>query len=1070
MRCARCGRTVAGLVPRCPACGAGVSLGVLTPPPVGSGAGPPESGEQETILPVGDAPTIVPGSHHAILSVGDQPTILSSGDQTLIGPSEQKTLLQVPGAARRSGFDKPVTKGAPTSARADEGPLCVGQAFGARYHIIRLLGVGGMGAVYQAWDAELGVAVAIKVIRPEVTADPKHAADVERRFKRELVLARQVTHKNVVRIHDLGEIDGIKYITMPYIEGDDLATVIKQQGKLSVQKALRITRSIVSGLVAAHAAGVVHRDLKPANIMIDVLEEASIMDFGIARSTGAPVGGRVPGADTIVSNIRQAAASVPDATVHGVVVGTVEYMAPEQARGVAVDQRADVYALGLILYDMLVGRSRAQFAGNAIVELQARMAKAPPPVKSLVPEVPEALNHLISRCLEPDPEKRFQTTVELATALDRLDADGEATRIKRVVGLPIVLAVVSIALVLLASTWYFARQAVVPEEHPAMSVLIADFDNRANDPVFERSLEQALAIAMEGASFVTTFPREEAQKIVAKLNAGNRLDENAARLVSSSEGINVILAGAIEPKGSGYTISVRAIDPADGKRLGEASAAAGNKGDVLKAVGSVASKLRGTLGDAAPESEKLAAAETVSTSSLEALADYSRAQDLLFNLKDAEAIPYYKRATERDANFGRAYAAWATAATNLGRHAEAAELWKKALPLLERMTEREKYRTLATYNLNVTQNYHQAAESYKYLLSKYPYDRVGHLNLALTYFYLRDFKGAIEEGKRSIEVDPKSLIGHSNYALYAMYAGDFKTAADEAGKVIALDPTTFKAYLPFAIAGLAAGDVAAANDAYERMAKTNPEGASLANIGLADLAMYQGRFADAAVMLKNRISEDQKSNDRAYAGTKHLMLAEAYEADGKSSLALAEVRAALTNGSQNEAVLVPAARLFLRLGKESEAAAIASGLNQRLEAQSRAYGNIIEGELAARRKRPVDAITLFRAASKLTDLWLARMDLGIAYVEAGHYAEGFAELDQCFKRRGEASAIFLDDLPSFRHLATLPYWLGRAQEGIGLVPASVENYKTYLQIRTAAGRDPLAADARRRLKTVGSTP
>ena len=187
MRCARCGRTIAGLGPRCPACGAGVSLAVSTPPPVGSGAGPPEGGEQETILSVGDAPTILHGGDYAaILSAGDQPTLLSSGDQTLMGLSDQETVLQVPAASRRSSFDKPATRVAPTSGGADEGPLGIGQAFGARYHIIRLLGVGGMGAVYQAWDAELGVAVAIKVIRPEVTADPKSAAEVERRFKREL--------------------------------------------------------------------------------------------------------------------------------------------------------------------------------------------------------------------------------------------------------------------------------------------------------------------------------------------------------------------------------------------------------------------------------------------------------------------------------------------------------------------------------------------------------------------------------------------------------------------------------------------------------------------------------------------------------------------------------------------------------------------------------------------------------------------------------------------------------------------------------------------------------------------
>src|SRR4051795_2892420 len=168
-------------------------------------------------------------------------------------------------------------------------PLQPGAAFGTRYRILRVLGAGGMGVVYQAWDDALGVAVALKVIRPEVLEDPYAARDVERRFKRELVLARQVTHKNVVRIHDLGEINGIKYITMPYVEGSDLATTLRHAGQLTPSRALRIARGIVAGLVAAHKAGVVHRDLKPANIMIDSDGEAVIMDFGIARSTSGPV-------------------------------------------------------------------------------------------------------------------------------------------------------------------------------------------------------------------------------------------------------------------------------------------------------------------------------------------------------------------------------------------------------------------------------------------------------------------------------------------------------------------------------------------------------------------------------------------------------------------------------------------------------------------------------------------------------------------------------------------------------------------------------------------------------------
>src|SRR5215475_776592 len=307
---------------------------------------------------------------------------------------------------------------APVAARTDvdEGPLAPGLAFGARYHIIRLLGSGGMGAVYHAWDAELEVSVAIKVIRPEIMADSTTAAEVERRFKRELLLARQVTHKNVVRIHDLGDINGIKYITMPYVDGADLATLLKREGRLPIERVMRIARSVVSGLVEAHKAGVVHRDLKPANIMINADDDAMIMDFGIARSTGAPTGHAVPGADTIARSLKSSTARL-DATVFGAVVGTVEYMAPEQAKGISVDQRADIYAVGLILYDLLVGRSRAAQFANPIDELKARMAHAPAPVKTLVPGVPDRVDGIISRCLEPDSDRRFQTSDDLAAAL-----------------------------------------------------------------------------------------------------------------------------------------------------------------------------------------------------------------------------------------------------------------------------------------------------------------------------------------------------------------------------------------------------------------------------------------------------------------------------------------------------------------------------------------------------------------------------------------------------------------------------------------------------------------------------
>jgi eukaryotic-like serine/threonine-protein kinase len=173
----------------------------------------------------------------------------------------------------------------------------------------------------------------------EIGAGWRTAEALQRRFKHELLLARQVTHKNVVRIHDLGEIDGITYITMPYVHGSDLATVVAREGRLPVERAVAIAKELASGLVAAHAAGVVHRDLKPANIMIDGEGGVLIMDFGIARSTSV--------------------GTAAGMTASGVIVGTVEYMAPEQAKGERIDARADIYSFGLVLNDILLGRRRA---------------------------------------------------------------------------------------------------------------------------------------------------------------------------------------------------------------------------------------------------------------------------------------------------------------------------------------------------------------------------------------------------------------------------------------------------------------------------------------------------------------------------------------------------------------------------------------------------------------------------------------------------------------------------------------------------------------------------------------
>ena len=219
----------------------------------------------------------------------------------------------------------------------------------------------------------------------------------------------------------------------------------------------------------------------------------------------------------------------------GVIVGTVEYMAPEQARGEAVDQRADVYSFGLILYDLLAGRSRVHPDGS-ITELQARMQQAPPAVKTIVPDVPEALNRLVMRCVEPDPAARFQSAADFLKELDRLDENGNPIPIRRVVGMKIMAAVVTVALALLGGTGGTPGTLIPPTQHDPVSVVIADFQNNTNEPAFDRTLEPTVKRALEDATFVSAYDRSRIRRTLG-VQPPDKLDEEAAREIAVKQGL-----------------------------------------------------------------------------------------------------------------------------------------------------------------------------------------------------------------------------------------------------------------------------------------------------------------------------------------------------------------------------------------------------------------------------------------------------------------------------------------------------------------------------------------------------
>jgi serine/threonine protein kinase/tetratricopeptide (TPR) repeat protein len=932
-----------------------------------------------------------------------------------------------------------------------QGPIEVGLPFGPRYHIIRVLGIGGMGAVYQAWDAELLVAVAVKVIRPEVAADPDAAVEIERRFKRELLLARQVTHPNVVRIHDLGEVNGIKYITMPYIEGADLATILKEHTKLPVPRALRIARGVVSALVSAHAAGVVHRDLKPANIMVGAGDEPMLMDFGIARSADGP--------EPLTAGVRPAdltrtAVHAASKTMAGAIVGTVAYMAPEQARGEPVDQRADIYAFGLIMYDMLVGR-RTGHAVSAIDELQARMQAAPPPPRSIDPTIPEPLDAIIRRCLEPDASKRFQKTVELEHALARLDDNGKPLPImRRLSRRGLVAAAVVIGLAL-GATYYIAKTIATPDApHDPVSVVIADLQNNTQDPTFNGTLEQTLRRGLESASFISAYDRSRI-RVALGVQPPDRLDETAARELAVKQGLGIVLSGSIDPRGNGYEISVKAVETMTGNVVLTTSERASSKDEVLGKTTTLMAAVRRELGDNTSRSDQLFAMRSLSTSSLAVVSQYAAAVEAQAKGNFEDARQRYLKAVELDPQFGLGYQGLAAMSRNLGRLDEADTYIKEAFRHLDGMTERERFATRGYYYRMVGDN-QQCANEYSELLTRYPADTVAYNQRAGCLFKLRNMREAGKEMEKALALLPNHAGYRTNYALFAALAGNFEAAEVEIGR---LQQPTNSSMLILAYSQTGRGQLAEARATYTKLGAMGAPGASSAASGLGDLAIYEGRFADAVKILREGAAADLAAKNPARAAIKFTSVAYAELLRGRKDLAVAAAAEALSHSKAMPARFL-AARIFAEAGAIENARALATPMAAELAAEPQAHGRILEGLIALKSGSPRDAVKILTEANALLDTWFGHFDLGRAYLEGNALPQADSEFDRCITRRGEVLSL-MDEGPTFGYFPAAFYYQGRVREGLKTA-GFANSYREYLKIRGGSTEDPLVSDVRRR--------
>ena len=929
-------------------------------------------------------------------------------------------------------------KSSAAPSKAGTGELAPGTVLGGRYEVLQLLGRGGMGAVYKAHDEELDRTVALKLIRPDLARNP----EMVRRFKQELILARQVTHKNVIRIFDLGQADGIKFITMDFVEGHDLRALLKDKGKFPPPEAARIMLQICRALEAAHGEHVIHRDLKPQNIMLDGKGRVYVMDFGIARSV-----------------------HVPGMTQTGALIGTPEYMSPEQARGENLDQRSDIFSLGVIFYEILTGM-RPYPSDTPLATLWKRMQEPVTPPVNLEPNLPVPLNDIVVKALQIAPGNRFASAREMAHQLEIwLGPSAESSAIF----LPAprtahywkwVCAAMAILLLVAVVAFRLKGPGKPPLAHAPVSVLVADFANTTGDSIFDETLEPPLSVALEDASFISSYNRNQAKKIAAQLQPGTgSLEETTARLVGVREGIGFIVAGLIEKRGSGYKVRSRTLEAATGKILLEVDESASDKKGVLGVVDKIAARTRRALGDTTPESTQVSAAGTFTTSSLEAAHSYALAQDLQWGGKWEEAIPLYEQAIQFDPNLGRAYAGLASTSANMGRRKDADKYYQLALAHIDRMSDREKYRTRGGYYL-ANREPRKAIEEYSALVQQFPSDAAGYSNLALAYFYLRDMPKAVEEGRHAVESASNALLQLNNLALYSVYAGDYRTAAEVAGKVLAQNASYVDAYGALAMAQTGQGQLEDADQTYQKMAGISARGSEMATMGQADLLLYQGRTKDVIELLEKTNGASEKMDDSTLAAHS-LLLAEAKLASGQASEAASDAKSAQShdNGAISQ---FAAGRVYVEAGQYAPVQGIVSQLSGRLDPDSQAYGKLLEGEMSLKHGDARRAIAILLEAQKLSDTWIGRLDLGRAYIEAGAFAEADSELENCLRRRGEASAIYLDDVPTFRKLPPVYYYLGRAQEGLKS-PAAIESFKTFLAIKKNGDETGMVKDAERRV-------
>jgi eukaryotic-like serine/threonine-protein kinase len=734
----------------------------------------------------------------------------------------------------------------------------------SHFRITEKLGAGGMGVVYKAVDTRLGRPVALKFLPDNIVQDPQALE----RFRREALAASALNHPCICTIYDIGEAEQRPFIAMEFIDGETLRLHIHGQ-PLALEEILNLGIQIADALDLAHSSGIIHRDIKPSNVFVTKRGQAKVLDFGLAKLVAKDVLSLDP--EETSSKATQGSVSIV-----GVISGTPAYMSPEQVRGDDLDARADIFALGLLLYEMATGKQAfGGKTGGAIIE--AILTRTPAAVQTVNPQIPARLEEIINKCMEKDREKRYQSAAEVRADLQQLKRVSETgqvtvTRKVLVTGSPhiewkhMVVGGAVLLAVLGAGGWLYSWRTHALGQSD--TIVLADFVNKTGDPIFDDTLRQGLAAQLQQSPFLSLVSDQKIQQTLKQMGkpTDTKLSPAIAADLCMRVGSKAYLSGTISSIGSDYVIGVSAVNCQTGDFLAQEQVTAGGKENVLKALGAASTMLREKLGESLKTVRKLdTPIEQATTPSLEALQSFSLGRKMMQGKGDyPAAVPLLQHAIQLDPNFAMAHAMLGTTYHNLGEKALAAESTRKAYELRGRVGEWEKFYIESHYYHFVTGDLEKARQAYELWAQLYPRENVPANNLGEIYQMLGQYEKAFAEYSEAVKLSQGDSLGYSNMVVGKIHLNRL----DEAEKVAAdaqkkgFDSGSLHLFL-YEIAFLK-NDIAGMKE-HSSWSMGKPGVENLMLSMEAGTAAYQGKLETARELSRNAETSANRAGEREMA-------------------------------------------------------------------------------------------------------------------------------------------------------------------------------------------------------------